>query len=390
MTATIEQRPSRTTLGRSLAASGALASDWAPTFAAVDRAAFLPSLMWPYDMDTRTSVPVGKADDPGRWYACADQDIPIVTQWDDGNHEGREPGKVSTSSSSMPSVVYRLLQDLDIGDGMTVLDVGTGTGETAGALTHRLTDRHTVTIDVDAAVARSARTALHHAGFHPTAVAGDGFEGYAPRAPYDRILATCGLRHIPGAWIDQTRPGGLIVAPWGTHYSNADAVARLVVKDGAAEGKFAHPVEFMKLRSQRFSFAGHDSYVPRDMSGADTSTTDVTEEEFVTGQYTALPFAIGLRVPRCRHSVADKRDGARPAWFYELGDTSWACAMFRDGAPAKVWQHGERRLWDEVEAAFRWWQKQGRPAHDRFGLTITPDGHTAWLDEPGNALTATL
>jgi hypothetical protein len=51
-----------------------------------------------------------------------------------------------------------------------------------------------------------------------------------------------------------------------------------------------------------------------------------------------------------------------------------------------VYQSGRRRLWDEVETAFRWWQDQGRPGFQRFGLTVTADGQVAWLDEPSHVL----
>ncbi|MGP3981987.1 methyltransferase domain-containing protein [Streptomyces sp. KR80] len=382
------ERPSRKELGRVLLETQSMSSDWAPTFAAVDRAAFLPDLMWPFDMATSKSIPVDRAADPDTWYAAADADAPIVTQWDDGKPTGTAPGKISTSSSSMPSVVYKLLQDLDVAPSMRVLDVGTGTGETAGALTHRCGRHNVTTIEVDHAVSRQARERLCAAGLHPKVVTGDGFKGYTDAAPYDRILATVGLRQIPGSWIEQTLPGGLIVAPWGTHYSNADAVARLVVKDGEASGYFTRPVEFMKLRNQRLRLPGHSAYVPPGaLDGADTSSTEITEEEFVTGPYTAAAFALGLRVPACTQAVADKRDGARPVWFYELGGgRSWACVMFHDQERvARVWQSGPRCLWDEVEAAYRWWDDHGRPTHERFGLTITPDGQRAWLDDPAGS-----
>ncbi|MFI0774553.1 hypothetical protein [Streptomyces sp. NPDC021212] len=103
---------------------------------------------------------------------------------------------------------------------------------------------------------------------------------------------------------------------------------------------------------------------------------DRTEAEFVTGQYSALPFVLGLRVPRCVQVVAEKEDdGARPVWFYGVGDRSWACVVFReDKKQARVWQAGPRRLWDEVEGAYRWWRGRGAPDHTRFGLTITPEG----------------
>lgn len=381
------ERLSRKELGRVLLETHSMTSDWVPTFAAVDRAAFLPELMWPFDMEQGASVPVDRTVDPDAWFAAADSNVPIVTQWDDGEHVGTEPGEVSTSSSSMPSVVYALLQTLDVEKGMRVLDVGTGTGETAGILSHRCGRGRVTTIEVDRSVSLRARERLCAAGLYPEVVMGDGFKGYTDTAPYDRILATVGLREIPGAWIEQTHPGGLIVAPWGTHFSNADAVARLVVNKGVASGSFTRPVEFMKLRSQRLSRPEHHEYVPAGaMESADTSTTTITESEFVTGKYTALPFALGLRVRDCSQSVADKRDGARPVWFYGLGDRSWAAVMFRDDEKeARVWQSGPRRLWDEVEVAYRWWVEQGKPDHTRFGLTVTPEGETVWLDSPLNS-----
>ncbi|MEU6510002.1 methyltransferase domain-containing protein [Streptomyces sp. NPDC046942] len=365
-------------------ASGALSSDWAPTFTAVDRAAFLPDLMWPYDLDTRASVTVDKREDPDAWYAAADSNVPIVTQWDDGAHSGPGPGKLSTSSSSMPATVYLLLQDLAVEDGMRVLDVGTGTGETAGALTHRLGPGHVTTVEVDGVVSGTARERLCRYGLYPEVVLGDGFEGYADAAPYDRVLATVGVREIPGAWVTQTRPGGIILAPFGTLYGNADAMVRLEVKGEVSMGHFTRRVEFMKLRTQRGPDIVADDYLSAgSLADADTDKTCLTEGEFLTGQWSDLPFVLGLRVPACHHKVADKRDGARPVWFYSLSDLSWACVMLRDGeAEAEVWQSGPRRLWGEVSDAYHWWQDQGSPDVTRFGLTIAPHGQRAWLDDP--------
>ena len=44
-------------------------------------------------------------------------------------------------------------------------------------------------------------------------VMGDGGLGFAPRAPYDRIVATVGAWEIPPAWFDQLKPDGKIAAP---------------------------------------------------------------------------------------------------------------------------------------------------------------------------------
>ncbi|MEU2222215.1 methyltransferase domain-containing protein [Streptomyces sp. NPDC018347] len=379
-------RPGRAELGWVLMASGALSADWMPSFSAVDRAAFLPDLIWPYDMATRTSVHVDKRADPDAWYAAADSDIPIVTQWDDGAHLGPGPGKLSTSSSSMPSTVYSLLQDLDVAAGMRVLDVGTGTGETAALLSHRLGPRHVTTVEVDGTVSATARDRLHKQGFHPRVVVGDGFEGYPGTAPYDRVLATVGIRRLPMEWIRQTRRGGVILAPWGTSYGNADAMVRLEVAGGTATGPFTRLVEFMKLRAQRGPAVRPADYLSAGpLQDADQSTAVLAEDEFPTGPFTDLPFVLGLRVPRCRQAVADKRDGARPVWFYSLLDTSWACVMFRDGRRrASVWQSGPRRLWDEVREAHDWWRERGCPGVTRFGLTVDASGRHVWLDDPAN------
>lgn len=379
-------RPGRTELGRCLLESGALSSDWLPTFAAVDRAAFLPDLIWPYDMATGASATVDRREDPDAWYAAADGNLPIVTQWDDGEHRGTAPGMLSTSSSSMPSAVYALLRDLAVEEGMRVLDVGTGTGETAGALTHRLGRHHVTTVDVDGAVSAAARDRLCRQGLLPEVIVGDGCDGHAGRAPYDRVRATVGLRRIPPAWIEQTRSGGVILAPWGTAYSNADAVARLTVEGETAVGHFTRSVEFMKLRSQRGPAIDHDAYLSAGpLNDAERTATSLTEEDFVTGRLTDLPFVLGLRVPRCRQAVADKREGARPVWLYGLTDLSWACVLFRDGqGNAAVWQSGPRRLWDEVTEAYRWWKDRGSPDVTRFGLTVGVHGQRAWLDDPAH------
>ncbi|WP_455431660.1 methyltransferase domain-containing protein [Streptomyces jumonjinensis] len=385
MTANARQdRPSRTELGRVLMSGGALPPEWAPSFEAVPRSAFLPDLMWPFDMDAGTSIAVSKADDPAAWYGYADADVPVVTQWDDGKHTGREPGQVSTSSASMPSVVFRMLRDLDVGPGDRVLEIGTGTGWNAALLAHRAGTDNVVTVEVDGAVAERARVTLERFGAGVGVVHGDGYEGCPEGAPYDRIIVTAGVRDIPFAWVEQTRPGGLIVAPWGTHYGNGDCVARLAVAwDGqSASGAFTGPVEFMKLRAQRLSPVVHSDYVTGGPEDRDASATDLTEDAFLGERFSPQRFAVSLRVPHCHHVVAEKRDGARPVWFYGLTDHSWACVMFRDGETARVWQSGPRRLWDEAEAAHRWWENEGKPGHERFGLTVTAEGQAAWLNAP--------
>jgi protein-L-isoaspartate O-methyltransferase len=221
-----------------------MSPDWAPAFEAVPRVGFLPEVMWPHDSETGEAVSVKRAENPASWHTYANSNVPIVTQWDDGAHEGDEPGEVFTSSSSMPSVVFSMLADLDVRPGQRVLEIGTGTGWNAALLAHRVGAGNVVTIEVDAAVAESARAALRHHGFGAVeVVTGDGLLGYPERAPYDRVIVTCGLRAGLFTWVEQTVPGGVVLVPWGTYYSFTEATARLVVaEDGrSASGGSARP-----------------------------------------------------------------------------------------------------------------------------------------------------
>ncbi|MFD5433763.1 methyltransferase domain-containing protein [Kitasatospora sp. NPDC127067] len=359
-----------------------VADAWAPAFDAVPRSLFLPDLVWAHDMATGKSRPVDRTTDEAGWLAAAAADIPIVTQWDHGLHQGAEPGTVPTSSASMPSLVASMLDDLKAEPGMRVLEQGTGTGWNAALLSHRLGDANVTTVEIDPAVSAQARTALERAGYRPTVVCADGALGHPPGAPYDRITATYGLREIPRAWIEQTRPGGLILAPFGTHYSNADALVRLTVHgDGTASGPFLQPVEFMKMRSQRLRWPQN----PPDGGTVTESTTTAVLPPH--GKFDPFPLAAGLRLRDVVHAIQRHDDGARTLWLYSLTTPAWSATTFRDGEDEhQVRQYGGRRLWPDFESTLAWWHEAGEPTIERLGLTVTPDGWQAWLDDPAQLI----
>lgn len=375
--------------GRSLLEAGYVSPDWASAFAAVPRSAFLPDLFWSYDMESGGSVPVSRTDDPDAWERKAFEDVPLVTQWDDGHHSGTAPGDVGTSSASMPSVVAGMLRDLDVHRGMRVLEIGTGTGWNAGLLAKRLGSDFVTSVELDEQIASQARLALRRILLHPTVVRADGTQGHTPGAPYDRIIATAGVRSIPPAWPAQTTPGGVILAPWGTYYSNQEALVRLTVDtNGNAHGPFLRLVEFMTLRNQRIDWSRFAGYIPTDYAGEAEETTSTTFGiDDLGDRYTPQLFVTGLCVPRCAHVVNRSGDGVARAWFFDMDSRSWAAVESSGKPAATVYQSGPRRLWDEVARALTWWSNEGSPGLDRFGLTISADGtQQAWLDDLENVL----
>jgi protein-L-isoaspartate(D-aspartate) O-methyltransferase len=364
--------------------AGAIPADWKQAFAAAPRHLFIPEVIWIERADGPGWRPLSRHDDPDGWWAAVNADGYIVTQVDDGRPPA--PGAVgeySTSSASQPSLVLRMLQALGVLEGQRVLEVGTGTGWNAALLSARLGEDAVTTIEVDPALAETASTTLAAARFHPTVVTGDGAAGHPPGAPYDRIISTASVRRIPQAWLEQTRPGGRILTPYGTPYSN-DALLELTVHPGgSAGGRFIGRAAFMWMRHDRVLVGALRDYV----HPGDPVTTSITQLDprAVFGHPDA-DFAIGTRVPDVSWHRFDAADGSGEFTIWLLDVTgegrSWASVDHEHRATHTVEQHGPRRLWDEVEAAHRWWTSNGRPGLTRFGLTVTPDEQCVWLDTP--------
>lgn len=102
------------------------------------------------------------------WLRDIYTDDSLVTQLDGhlSPTDVHEPVEgIPTSSSTMPSLVLRMLQYLDVTDGMKVLEIGTGTGYSTALLCQRLGAANVASVEVDPAVALRADNALEAAGF---------------------------------------------------------------------------------------------------------------------------------------------------------------------------------------------------------------------------------
>jgi protein-L-isoaspartate(D-aspartate) O-methyltransferase len=372
-----------------LVASGDLTPDWRPSFLAVPRQRFIPDVIW-HEVDD-VMRPVRRVDDPDRWLELASGKDSVVTQVDDGAPAGPgEEGDLPTSSASMPTVVAAMLKHLDVHGGERVCEVGTGTGWNAALLAHRLGAERVTTVEIDPEVATHARKALSDAGFSRViTITGDGSLGYPPQAPYDRVIATVGSKYVPYSWVEQTRPGGRIVAPsWALNYYGL-LLALTVREDGIAVGHFVDDASFMMLRDQR---AHRSRQVISDTDEYEQATVTETElhpAEVASGSYSrGAVIAIGTRVPDCRSDYFPSREPGSNDGTLRLVDHisgSWARLRYDHdaGPPYLVRQFGPRRLWDEVQAAYQWWVDQGSPTAERWRFTVTPRGQRVELVEDG-------
>ncbi|GAB2833419.1 methyltransferase domain-containing protein [Streptomyces daliensis] len=229
-------------------------------FLAVPREHFVPDRVWWPDPGPDGRCPLlDRTRKPRAWLkAVYLPGVPLITQIDDGAVPPDGPASGAwTSSISSPGVVIEMLRHLALGPGDRVLEIGTGTGYNTALLAHRTGTGRLTSIEIDPEVADRARTALHGLGLHPRLRCGDGEDGHTGDAPYDRVLATASVRRVPYAWIQQLRPGGVLLLPLDSPFGH-DLLVRLTADgEGRAQGRPVARVEFMRTRGQRGGSASY-------------------------------------------------------------------------------------------------------------------------------------
>ncbi|MFH8881238.1 methyltransferase domain-containing protein [Streptomyces californicus] len=349
-------------LVQELADGGLIDARWRRVWDAVPRSQFIPRDAWRQLRDR--CEPLLAAED---WCALVNSDEPVITQLDDGVEGG--PG-IATSSNSQPSMTARMLGLLEVEDGMSVLEIGTGTGFVAALLCERLGDRQVHSVEVDPVLAQEAAVRLAGAGYRPHLRIGDGEQPWPGMELVDRTITTCALRHIPHAVVRQVRPGGIIVAPLARDFWSGALVQLHVQGDGTAVGPVCGSAMYMPMRSHR--------PVEHRIEGSGRQRAAGLDPARILDMGFAL--YAGARLPGVRASAKETVEGARVWLSHERG----AAATTATGEP--VWQYGPSPLWEEIEAVWWEYEKLGSPEPEQFGLTVAEGGQRIWLSDPHNVI----
>jgi methyltransferase of ATP-grasp peptide maturase system len=356
-------------------------SQWAEAFAAVPRHVFLPRL-YLQDIDPRGIAawrPLDAAD-RSRWLDAVYTDATLVTALDPATAAPTGDGAftgIPTSSSTLPSLMARMLEDLDVADEHRVLEIGTGTGYNAALLSRRLGAKQVYSIDISRAVVDDARARLAEIGRSPHLASRDGRFGYPPGAPYDRIMATCSVPAIPPAWLEQTRPGGMILTDIATGIDGG--LIRLTVsQDQHAEGTFtATTGRFMPARSAERTYDPTIRATPAPTLGTRDSPVRAAD---IRAHY---PFRLllGLRLPDLE--LVYHHDDTTDAMALQLQhpDGRWARSPL-PGQPAEgtITWGGTTDLWSHVDDIWHWWTTHDRPGHTHFGITLHDGTTNTWWE----------
>ncbi len=118
---------------------------------------------------------------------------------------------------SPPFIVAYMTEQLDPQPKDKVLEIGTGSGYQAAVLSHLVAEVYS--IEIVEALGRKAAATLRELKYQNVKTKiGDGFQGWAEHAPFDKIIVTCSPEKIPKPLVDQLREGGHIVIPLGERY----------------------------------------------------------------------------------------------------------------------------------------------------------------------------
>jgi len=115
---------------------------------------------------------------------------------------------------SQPYIVAFMTQLLELKGPESVLEIGTGSGYQTAVLAEIA--RKVYTIEIVPELGREAEAVLKRLGYENIQFRiGDGYDGWAEHAPFDRIIVTAAPEAIPRPLIQQLDKGGRLVCPVG-------------------------------------------------------------------------------------------------------------------------------------------------------------------------------
>ncbi|MDC3076154.1 protein-L-isoaspartate(D-aspartate) O-methyltransferase [Paracoccaceae bacterium] len=147
---------------------------------------------------------------------------------------------------SQPSLVALMTQQLEIPYRSKVLEIGTGSGYQTAILS-RLSSR-VYSIErykklVDLAKFRLATLNISNV----IILLQDGFFGYSPQAPFDRIILTAAVEEIPNLLADQLKVGGIMIIPVGLS-NQEQSLLKVVKTEKGLDIKELMSVRFVQMK----------------------------------------------------------------------------------------------------------------------------------------------
>ena len=131
----------------------------------------------------------------------------------------------SGQTISQPHTVAFQTQLLQVGKGMKVLEIGTGSGYQACVLS--AIGAKVFSIERQRNLYFKTKDILEQLPFRVKTFLGDGYEGLPTYAPFDRVIITAGAPDIPEALITQMKTGAIMVIPMDNPNGEGQTMLRI-------------------------------------------------------------------------------------------------------------------------------------------------------------------
>jgi len=151
---------------------------------------------------------------------------------------------------SAPHMVAILCEELDLEEGMKVLEIGTGYGYNAAVVAEIIGEEgHVYTMERIESLADNARNNLKHTGYdgRVTVLLADGTRGYPEKAPFDRIYATASAPRVPEPLKNQLIIGGKLLSPVGSDHYFQELVSVIRVSENEYKTEKLGGVAFVPM-----------------------------------------------------------------------------------------------------------------------------------------------
>lgn len=120
---------------------------------------------------------------------------------------------------SGPDLVAHMTDELDVHPNDRVLEIGTGSGYQSAVLSQLTNYSYTIEIvkplaeETNGIYLEHTKEMPEYANIHRRLA--DGYYGWPRYAPFDRIIVTTGIDHIPPVLLRELKPGGIMLIPIG-------------------------------------------------------------------------------------------------------------------------------------------------------------------------------
>lgn len=149
-------------------------------------------------------------------------------------------------TTSQPSLVAQMIDELALTPQSRVLEIGTGSGYQTALLAELAGDVFTVErlpVLAEAAQDRLAKRNYRNVHFWT----GDGTAGWPDAAPFDAIIVSAAPEAVPATLVEQLKPGGRMIVPVGPAHGEQVLLRIDKDADGTVHQRELFGVRFVPL-----------------------------------------------------------------------------------------------------------------------------------------------